>query len=633
MKSIVAIVTGLCLQLYFPILVVGQEEPGSYEIAGLSCTGVDSNSVVLPHGALEQHYVMSGPNSPAYVLARYPGWVEPPYGSAWIGPKAYDIYEANNTYTLTFDLTGFDPNTALITGRWSSDNAGEIFLNGLNTGFTNGWLDFDKLLDFTISSGFRQGVNTIEFKVNNCFGSGVPNPSGLLVADLAGQADAVHTDKLSLVAPNGGETLVPSSRSAIVWTSVGTISGVKIELSSDDGLNWEVVEPNTPNDGKWTWLVPDITSRHCLIRISDAADANMSDVSNGTFEIRQCRFPTRTDMNCDCRVDFMDFAIFANDWLFGGEAAEAAFAPGRMILIPGGEFEMGDHYGGRHNAPVHTVRVDSFFIGKYEVTVQEYCGFLNSAYAQGLIDVKNGVVYAFDDTEMNEPYFDTNFSAPYDLDSGMSFSEESFVITDPNRADHPAIFVSWFGAAAYCNWLSSKSGFQDCYDLATWKCDFRKIGFRLPTEAEWEYAARGGQHDPYYEYPWGDNEINGSKANYADSNHPFANWTTPVGYYNGNQIPAGTDMVNGYGLYDVAGNAYEWCNDWQDQLYYYVSPHDNPTGPDVDMGRGRVWRGGAWYYSETECLIAYREQAHQDSMAAYGGFRVVGLPVTRRFCE
>ena len=133
--------------------------------------------------------------------------------------------------------------------------------------------------------------------------------------------------------------------------------------------------------------------------------------------------------------------------------------------------------------------------------------------------------------------------------------------------------VTWYGAAAYCNWRSQEEGYQQCYNLSTWECDFSKNGYRLPTEAEWEYAARGGEHKPYYRYPRS-NSIDGSEANYWSSGDPYETgsypWTTPVDYY-----PA-----NGYGLYDMAGNVWDWCNDWYSDTYYSSSPYNNPTGPE-----------------------------------------------------
>jgi formylglycine-generating enzyme required for sulfatase activity len=297
-----------------------------------------------------------------------------------------------------------------------------------------------------------------------------------------------------------------------------------------------------------------------------------------------------------------------------------------MQLIPGGDYEMGDHLGtGFYDElPVHAVYIDAFYMDTFEVTNEKYCAFLNGVYIQGLIEVINGVVYKKNDTE---PYCETH---PWYQDSRIQWNGSSFSVT-PGKEDHPMLTVSWYGAVAYANWRSVEEGLTPCYDLETWECTFGVGGYRLPTEAEWEKASRGGEHNPYYDYPWGDT-IDGSKANYWNSGDPYevGNWpySTPVGYYDGNQTPPGADMANGYGLYDMSGNVWEWCNDWYDHYYYqYCVDHGiyaNPKGPSTGPWDTRVIRSGSWGYYDYSLRCAYRNKHYDPSTLSHDvGFRVV----------
>lgn len=287
-----------------------------------------------------------------------------------------------------------------------------------------------------------------------------------------------------------------------------------------------------------------------------------------------------------------------------------------MALIPAGEFQMGDHAGfvdPQHPSdelPIHNVSLDSFYIGVYDVTNTQYLAFLNSAYAQGLVEVREGIVYRKGSADV---YCDTAQSADY---SSIGWDGSTFALAD-TRGTHPVVGVRWSGAAAYANWLSSQLGLDASYDTATWSCDFSKNGYRLPTEAEWEYAARGGQDNPYYVYPWGD-DADPARANWPiDAGNPYRTgaypWTTPAGFYNGTlrnkaefAWPGSQSTYqtrngsNAFGLYDMAGNVWQWVNDWYGTDYYSASPASNPKGPDTGtpMPDGLPYhgmRGGNWY--------------------------------------
>jgi formylglycine-generating enzyme required for sulfatase activity len=301
-----------------------------------------------------------------------------------------------------------------------------------------------------------------------------------------------------------------------------------------------------------------------------------------------------------------------------------------QALIPSGEFVMGDHAGyvdPQHPSdeiPLHTVRLSAFFIGKSDVTVQEYCEYLNAS-SVGL-SVRSGIVYLPDQADV---LFLTRQADQY---SSIDWDGIAFTVLD-RRSNHPITSVMWAGAAAYCNWRSAREGYTACYSTSDWECDFTRNGYRLPTEAEWEYAARGGHANPYFNYPWG-NDADKSRANWPGSGDPYESgplpWTTPVGFYNG-ELQQKTDFhwpgaqasyqtadgANAFGLYDMAGNVWQWCNDWYRQDYYKVSPTSDPTGPSAKeaskMPDGKTYRcirGGNWYNGEKDMLSPAVDNGH-----------------------
>jgi len=267
-----------------------------------------------------------------------------------------------------------------------------------------------------------------------------------------------------------------------------------------------------------------------------------------------------------------------------------------MAAIPGGTFEMGDHAGAglTRERPIHSVTLDAFFMDKYEVSNTKFADFLNNS----TVTVSGIYVYQVGGAAQRICY----------LAYGLTHNGSAFVI-DAGKDHHPVVNVTWYGAALYSNYLSALNGRTPCYDETTFDCDFTADGFRLPTEAEWEYASRGGEHNPYYQYPWGSNSITSSDANYD--------------YNIGTTVDVGSYAANGYGLYDMAGNVWEWCNDWYDGSYYSNSPATNPTGPA--SGSYRVIRGGGWSNSAVSLRCANRIYDYPTNNSSALGFRVLAV--------
>lgn len=220
-----------------------------------------------------------------------------------------------------------------------------------------------------------------------------------------------------------------------------------------------------------------------------------------------------------------------------------------LISIPAGWFSMGSDLGQAAESPVHRVWLDSFAIAATQVTVAEYTRFLEASGIQP------------------PPRFaDPCFSHP----------------------QQPVVAVSWFDAAAYCSWLASTSGSQ----------------YRLPTEAEWERAARGGAEQMLF--PWGD-EPPASRPGYN------ARWE--VG-----PEPVAQSQPNAFGLYDMCENVHEWCSDWYDANYYAVAPNRNPRGPE--QGQRKASRGGSWRHQIKISRCAARSSIPPEFQYADYGFRV-----------
>ncbi len=276
-----------------------------------------------------------------------------------------------------------------------------------------------------------------------------------------------------------------------------------------------------------------------------------------------------------------------------------------MVLVPAGTFMMGDGvaYCGQYEHQVTLTR--AFYIGQYEVTNKEYRDAVQWAYAQGYVTATSSSVNdALDGSSVE--LVDLSFA-----NCQLSFSDGTFAV-DSGKDDYPMAGLSWYGAAAYCDWLSLQSGLERAYDHSTWECNggspYAAAGYRLPTDAEWEYAA---QYDDERIYPWGDEPPDCSRANYW-YDYPSSTCVgsaSAVGSY-----PAAPASL---GLYDMAGNAFEWCNDWH-TCYPDTGAVSDPVGPEA--GLDRFVRGGSWDSLGGSLRCANRGGWFYPS-TAYFGFR------------
>lgn len=420
----------------------------------------------------------------------------------------------------------------------------------------------------------------------------------------------------------------------------GTITdldtGLTWQQSETSAMSWESAlqfAENLTLAGRTDWRLPNIKE---LQSLNDETFANPSLSTSYFLGAQPARYWSSTSLNNQSAsawwVNFQ-YGLISYDsktnslyvrCVRGGTTNPSEVFTPQFAKIPAGSYQMGDHYGfvdpahPSDEVPVHNVYLDSFYMETTLLTCLEYVQFLNSALAQGLIEVRSNYVYGVGGTNI---YCDTYGS---DTNSRVQWSGGVFTTGD-NRDLHPITGVRWFGAIAYCNWASARDGFNACYNLVTGDCVLTNSGYRLPTEAEWEYAARGGLYNPYGVFPWGnDTNADGTLANWAGKSHPFVAggypWTTPVGFYNGAlqyktnfNWPGAVDSfqtrnnANGFGLYDMSGNVWEWINDWYAKDYYtnclVNNIVTNPPGPTAGdpMPDGQPYRGlrgGNWFNGE-----------------------------------
>ncbi len=268
----------------------------------------------------------------------------------------------------------------------------------------------------------------------------------------------------------------------------------------------------------------------------------------------------------------------------------------KMILVEGGSFSMGNSYtdkermGGDDEKPVHKVTLSSFYIGVHEVTVKEYKEFCNAA-SHKMPPAPN--------KKWMESHIATKKHYPSPAKKWWGWN--------PNFPMHK---VAWEDAIEYCNWLSGKAGLEKCYTKNEdfgWDLNLSKKGYRLPTEAEWEFAARGGNKTKGYRYS-GSNNV--KEVAWVDVT------TELVG-----PKKVKTKKPNELGIYDMCGNVWEWCSDYYHSGYYKFSPGKNPFYSVSQPYR--VLRGGSWHYRAEYATVTSRDGPKPGFSNYNYGFRLV----------
>lgn len=249
-----------------------------------------------------------------------------------------------------------------------------------------------------------------------------------------------------------------------------------------------------------------------------------------------------------------------------------SFPDENMVLVHGGTFEMGSSADEKQDNETHSVTLGDFYIDKYEVTVSEFGKFIEETHY--ITDAeRDGWSYIFN--KKGELEKKDNINWKYNVNGELLASSDY---------NHPVVHITWNDAVAYAEWA----------------------GKRLPTEAEWEYAARGNGFSNNFDY-------SGSKK------------PSDVGWYKNNSDKlthkVGQKIKNELGIYDMTGNVAEWCHDWYDAKYYVNSPGKNPEGPGE--GENKVIRGGSWKDTDKDCTNYNRQSAKNGYRSANIGFRCV----------
>lgn len=306
---------------------------------------------------------------------------------------------------------------------------------------------------------------------------------------------------------------------------------------------------------------PSFFAKTLLTALIDGAERNDDEAFSNSIGMTMVRIP-------------------AGSFLMGSSDADVAWA--LNTLAPGQPINL------ENETPLRKVRISRpFLISSTPVTVGQFRRFVQeTGYITDAEEDGGGLVYNLNGLQ-------------FERKTGLSWRNPGWTVTD----DQPVTMVTYNDAEAFSDWLTAKESLQ----------------YRLPTEAQWEYAARGGL--PVSRFPWGDDPPDGQKANYADMSKPFL-WKDPntdSGY--AHVAPVGKFPANGFGLYDMSGNVLQWVRDYYADDYYGYAPEIDPEGPA--QGQFRVMKGGDWTSGPVRLRCAFRGKAWPDLALYNSGFRVV----------
>ena len=364
-----------------------------------------------------------------------------------------------------------------------------------------------------------------------------------------------------------------------------SVVNVKVTMPKAETLEESVVIKR--NDDKTIELIPDIQTGTIQVaptpfdaKVELTGDAGehytaggmkvFSDIPVGTYQLEVSKEGYQT-YESEINLTAND-KVTRNPKLKKGPDIKK-IAGMELVKVEGGCFDMGctseQTDCGGDEKPVHEVCVDDFYISKTEVTYSQFKEFIQETSYKTDAE-KRGYSYIYDNGWKKK--------------NGVTWKDDvKGNRRSQNEYNHPVIHVSWNDAKAFAEWAEG----------------------RLPTEAEWEYAARGGNKSRGYKYA-GSNDID------------------RVAWYDGNSgsktHPVGTKQPNELGLYDMSGNVWEWCSDWYDSDYYEDSRRDNPQGPSG--GSKRVLRGGSWYLNVNDCRVALRGRLNPGNTSYDDGFRI-----------